>query len=107
MAKRKKLTRTLDGAVRDSTVKVVAASAAVAAGGAVAAGKVVRERLAERQQKREVRRYRLEPDETRAEGVTRVARGQLDLTIALIEGREGDDPAKAIHDARKALKRTR
>jgi CHAD domain-containing protein len=107
MANRKKLVDALDTAARDGAVRAVAASAAVAAGSAVAAGKVVRDRLARRAEEREDRRYRLGPGESRPEGIGRVARGQLDLAIALLEGREGEDHEQAVHEARKALKRLR
>lgn len=93
------------GVAKRST-KTVAASAAVAAGGAIAAGKVVRDRVSERAERNRARRFRLEADETPRQGIERVARGQLDLAIELIEGREAGGP-EAIHEARKALKRLR
>jgi CHAD domain-containing protein len=86
--------------------RTVAASAAAAAGGALAAGKVVHDLVADRNERKRSRRFRLEPDETPHQGIDRVARGQLGLAISLIEGHEGDGPG-AIHDARKALKRER
>lgn len=52
--------------------------------------------------------YALRRDEALGEGIRRVARGQLDLTIGLIEHPSpGEDGGKAVHDARKALKRLR
>jgi len=52
--------------------------------------------------------YRLEADETPKEGISRVARGELDLTIGLLETvPNGDGGAEAVHEARKALKRLR
>jgi CHAD domain-containing protein len=84
----------------------IAAGAAVAAGGAIAAGKVVHDAVAERAERKRARRFRLDPDETAREGIRRVARGQLDHAIGLVEGREGDGP-EAVHEARKALKRLR
>jgi CHAD domain-containing protein len=86
--------------------RAVAAGAAVAAGGALAAGKVVHDLVTERAERSRARRYRLERDESPREGITRITRGQLELAIALIEGREGEGP-KAIHEARKTLKRLR
>ena len=107
MAKRSRLAEVLEEAAGDSTVRAVAASA-VAAGGALAAGKVARERVTSRAQRRRARRYRLEPGETPAEGLTRIARAQLDLTTGLLEHPpRGDRGAEAIHEARKALKRLR
>jgi CHAD domain-containing protein len=91
----------------DRTAEIVAASAAVAAGGAIAARKLVRDRLAERRQRERARRYRFGPNEELVEGIDRVGRGQLDLAIDLLEGREGSDREAAIHEARKTLKRSR
>ncbi len=52
--------------------------------------------------------YRLEVEETPKEGITRVARGEIDLTIGLLEAApDGDGGAEAVHEARKALKRLR
>lgn len=86
--------------------RTAAASAAVVAGGAIVAGKVVRDAVSERSDRQRARRFRLEPGETVRSGIGRIARGQLDLAIALIEGEEGRGP-EAIHDARKSLKRVR
>jgi CHAD domain-containing protein len=107
MAKRSKLLSTLDEAAHDPTVRAFAASAAVAAGGALAAGKAARNRVAERRRRADSRRYRLAREDTPLAGVTRVARGQLDLATELLseDGREGSP--EAVHDARKALKRLR
>jgi len=88
------------------STRAVAASAAVAAGGALAAGKVVRGVVAERAERERARRFRLAPDEAPRAGIGRVARGQLDIAIELIQGRDGDS-AEAVHEARKALKRVR
>lgn len=78
----------------------------MAAGGAIAAGKVVHDLVSERAERKRARRFRLEANETLRAGITRISRGQLDLAIALIDGREGDGP-EATHEARKALKRLR
>lgn len=86
----------------DSRNGRLAASAAVAAGGAVAAGKLVRDRIVER---REKRRYRLQPGEPAGDGVRRIARAQIDLALDLLDG--GDDLDSAIHESRKAFKRLR
>ena len=87
------------------STRTVAASAAVATGGALAAGKVVHDLVAERAERKHARRFRLEADETVREGITRIARGQLDLAIELLDG--GGGRPEAIHEARKALKRIR
>ena len=86
--------------------KTVAASAAVAMGGAIAAGKVAHDLVAERSERKRARRFRLDPDEPVGAGIERIADGQLELAIGLLDGRRGAEP-DAIHDARKALKRLR
>jgi CHAD domain-containing protein len=53
-------------------------------------------------------RYRLEAEETPKQGISRVALGELDLTIRLLESPPDDHSrAEAVHEARKALKRLR
>ena len=53
-------------------------------------------------------RYRLEPGESAKQGVSRVAEGEIDLTIGLLQAApNGDGGAEAVHEARKALKRLR
>jgi CHAD domain-containing protein len=104
MAKRSKLAAVLDETADQPAVRALMAS--VAAGGAIAAGKVVSKRVAKRGQRKR-RRYRLEPGEAPIEGVGRIARGQLDLTIGLLHGDDRDGDGQPIHDARKALKRIR
>jgi CHAD domain-containing protein len=103
--KRGKLAAALEETAHDPKRRAVAASA-LAAGGAIAAGgKLVRDRVAERDRRKRAQRYRLEPGESPREGIRRVARGQLDLSIGLLE--DGRGHAEAIHEARKALKRLR
>jgi CHAD domain-containing protein len=108
MAKRSKLVAALEEALDEPAVRAIAAST-VAAGGAIAAG-VVRKRAAAKQRHRR-RRYRLRAGESPSRGVGRIARGQLELTIELLQGEDGrGDPrgdGEAIHEARKALKRLR
>jgi CHAD domain-containing protein len=88
-------------------MRAVAASTAVAAGGALAAGKLVRDRMVERAESRRLRRYRLEPGEGAAAGVRRIARGQIDLAVELLESADGGELDEAIHESRKAFKRLR
>jgi CHAD domain-containing protein len=86
--------------------KARAAASAVVAGGAIAAAKLASDRAsARRRQERPA--FQLEPDETPREGVGRVAGGQLDLTISLLEQSGQGDGGEAVHEARKALKRLR
>ncbi len=76
-----------------------AADAEQADGAAADAGQAAEERKSQ---------YRLEPEETPEEGIARVARGELDLTIGLLTAApDGDGGAEAVHEARKALKRLR
>ena len=92
--------------VHSPTARIVA-SAALAGGAIAAAGIAV---LRERRHKpdRRKRRYRLERGESPKQGVTRVAQGELDLTIGLLEtAPNGDGAGEAVHEARKALKRLR
>jgi CHAD domain-containing protein len=86
--------------------RLPAAGAALALGGVLAAGTVVRER-AKRSRIRRERRYRLRPDEGAAEGLRRIARGQIDQAIEQLDGSAGGDRDTAVHEARKALKRLR
>ena len=51
--------------------------------------------------------FRLGEDESVAEGVPRIARGQLDKAIAVLGTAGEDDLGEAIHTTRKALKRLR
>lgn len=90
-------------AVHGGDAKKVAVGAAVA-GGAVAAAKLAWDRLSPGG---DPRRFGLEEGEPVPEGLERIALGQLDGSIEGLSG-EGDvDPATAIHDARKSLKRLR
>jgi CHAD domain-containing protein len=88
------------------TRTIAATTTAVAVGGALAAGKLVHDVVADRAGRKRARRFRLDRDETVRVGIGRVASGQLELAIGLIDGREGEGP-EAIHEARKALKRLR
>lgn len=51
--------------------------------------------------------YRLQPDESFPDGLRRCAREQLDGAIEALSTGIHDDPVEAVHDARKALKKTR
>jgi CHAD domain-containing protein len=74
----------------------VAAGAAVATGGAIAAGMVVHDVVSERGERKRARRFRLEADETVRAGITRIAQGQLDFAIALIDGRKALKRLRAV-----------
>jgi CHAD domain-containing protein len=51
--------------------------------------------------------YTLEPDESVREGILRCAREQLDTAVGALHDEIADDPVKAVHAARKALKKER
>ena len=51
--------------------------------------------------------YRLQGDETVQDGLRRCAREQLDRAIGELTYSVHDDPVEAVHDARKALKKSR
>jgi CHAD domain-containing protein len=70
---------------------------------AVGAGLALRKRARERA----ARRFALAPGEGLAQGLRRIALGQLALALELLRGDSGEDPARAVHETRKALKRLR
>jgi CHAD domain-containing protein len=84
--------------------KLAGGAVAAGAAAAVGAGEVAR-RLAKRRRVEAVRRFRLGDDESTADGVRRIARGQLELARKRLARRGHDDAG--IHDARKSLKRVR
>jgi CHAD domain-containing protein len=53
------------------------------------------------------RRFRLGDGERVPEGVRRIARGQLDMSIERLEGDTDEDLGTAVHETRKSLKRLR
>ena len=92
-------------AKKKPTAHAVAAGV-VASGGALAAGKLAHDRAAERAQRRQAR-FRLRPDEGAADGIRRIARGQLDLASDRLAHSKRKEIGEAIHEARKSLKRLR
>ncbi|MCW3027908.1 MAG: hypothetical protein JWN81_1119 [Solirubrobacterales bacterium] len=83
----------------------LAATALVRAGTALA--KAERDRRARAQLKR-LRQFALLPGERPAEGLQRIAVGQLDMALELLEGEiDRDGAAGVVHEIRKALKRLR
>jgi CHAD domain-containing protein len=83
----------------------IIAAGAVASGGVLAAGKLVHDRIVDRST-RERTRFRLAPDEGAADGLRRIARGQIELASDRLED-AGDDVAEPVHEARKSFKRMR
>ncbi len=51
--------------------------------------------------------YRFEADEGVREAIIRCAREQLDHAIGELSDGVGDDPIRAVHSARKAIKKER
>jgi CHAD domain-containing protein len=51
--------------------------------------------------------FQIKADESVAEGVRRLARGQIDKALDGLTGRSGTAPEEAVHDARKRFKRVR
>jgi CHAD domain-containing protein len=91
--------------VAATVAATLAATALVRAGAALA--KAERDRRARAQRERE-RRFALLPGEPPAEGLRRVALGQVDLVLELLEGEiDRMAAARAVHETRKALKRLR
>ncbi|HEY2397468.1 MAG TPA: CHAD domain-containing protein [Solirubrobacteraceae bacterium] len=75
------------------------------AGTAIARAERDRRSRARRQRERQ---FALLPADRPAEGLRRIALGQLDLTLELLDGEiERERAATAVHDTRKALKRLR
>jgi CHAD domain-containing protein len=92
---------------KQTTPKLPVAAGAAAAGvvAAAAAGKAAHE-LAKRAEKRR-RAFRLDGEEPLAEGVRRIARGQIDGAIEGLKSARDDDIGAAVHDVRKRFKRIR
>jgi CHAD domain len=51
--------------------------------------------------------YRLRPGEDAADGVRRIARGQIDFAADELDGKGDGDLDSAVHESRKAFKRLR
>jgi CHAD domain-containing protein len=90
-------------AARDTNAKKAALSAAVA-GGALVAAKIGLDR---RSSSDDVRRFRLRDGEPVPDGLRRIARAQLDMSIERLEGQTDEELGTAVHETRKSLKRLR
>jgi CHAD domain-containing protein len=89
-----------------SVVATLAASAALRVGVAIA--RAERERRDDRQRRAAERQFALLGAEPALEGLRRMALGQLDLAIEMMDAPDGSPPdEKAVHETRKALKRLR
>jgi CHAD domain-containing protein len=84
----------------------IAVGGLAAAGAAVIGGKAVLERSRARREG-DSRRYRLRRGEQPASEVRRVARGRVESALQHMREESPKDPARAIHEARKDLKKVR
>jgi CHAD domain-containing protein len=83
-------------------------AATVAVGVGVALARAERERRASSGHRGRDRRFALLAGERLGAGLRRIALGQLDIAIEMLEGGErGLSPEQRVHEARKALKRLR
>jgi CHAD domain-containing protein len=80
------------------------AAAVVVAGAAAAAGKVGWDRL---HANGHPHRFRLEEGEKLSDGIRGVLDGQVQRAMVHLQGRDGEAPDKAVHEARKSFKRNR
>jgi CHAD domain-containing protein len=85
-------------------VPAAAAAGAAVVAGALAAGKVARDRVRSAHIEQE-RAFRLDGEEPAADGLRRIARGQIDDAADRLHDARND--GAAIHDVRKDLKRLR
>jgi CHAD domain-containing protein len=81
--------------------------ATVAVGVGVVLAKTERDRRLARARGARDRRFALLSTERTADGFKRIALGQLDLAIELLQGEEAVPGEQAVHETRKALKRLR
>ncbi len=81
--------------------------ATVAVGVGVVLAKTERDRRLARARRTRDRRFALLSTERTADGFKRIALGQLDLAIELLQGEEAVPGEQAVHETRKALKRLR
>ncbi len=98
------------GAIVAPLAATVAATlaATVAIGVGVALARAERDRRSVRAGRARDRQFALLPGEPLADGLRRMALGQLDLAIELLQGHGGEVPgAMTVHETRKALKRLR
>jgi CHAD domain-containing protein len=83
-------------------------AATVAVGVGVALARAERERRTSRGRRGRDRRFGLREGERLGAGLQRIALGQLDIAIEMLEGTDGRlSPERRVHEARKALKRLR
>jgi CHAD domain-containing protein len=83
------------------------AALVAAAGALAAAGKAGWDRYSSRSNGRKPHAFRLEDGERLPEGIRGVLEGQVEQAMGHLEGREGEAPDEAVHQARKSFKRSR
>jgi CHAD domain-containing protein len=98
--------RALTRAARDRHTQL-AAGLVAGAGAGIAATKAVLDRRADEAEPDESRTYRLRRKEPAAAGILRVAEGRADDALERLREDAKSDPATAVHEARKDLKKLR
>jgi CHAD domain-containing protein len=86
---------------------LAAAGTAMAGIGAVLLVRSARERRKGKAKKDASRKFRLGRKEPLPAGIVRIAAGRLDSAVDELSGRARDDTAKAVHEARKDIKKLR
>ncbi len=103
---RKSLHRPIVAPLAARVAATLAASVAVGVG--VALAKAEHERRSSKDRRKAERQFALLPGEQPADGLRRMALGQLDIALELLGGDDGIPPdERAVHETRKALKRLR
>jgi CHAD domain-containing protein len=92
---------------RGSQLPDAAAAAAVVTGAAAVGGKLAKNKLSANRARAAARAYRLGDGEFVADGMRRIARGQLDQGIEELEAQPNRQLDEAVHETRKRLKRLR
>jgi CHAD domain-containing protein len=90
-----------------STREKTAALAAAGAATAAAAGVGIKKLRDSDDETADSTAYRLLHDEPVGPGIRRVLKAQVDDAVAQLRGEAGNEPAEAIHEARKDTKKTR
>jgi hypothetical protein len=93
----------LAGAARDTDAKKAALGCGC--GGWSARGG--QDRVDRRSSSEDVRRFRLRDGERVPDGLRRIARAQLDMSIERLEGHTDEEIGAAVHETCKSLKRMR
>jgi CHAD domain-containing protein len=87
--------------------QALAAAGTLAGVGALLLVRSARERRRTKGKKKSSRKFRLRKKESLPAGIVRVARGRFDSALDQLGGRGEADPGKAVHEARKDIKKLR